>query len=92
MRRVGPKEAGDAIGGETIAITNLEYTFPVPYLDAFRGAAFIDAGHVNPESYRMSFGDFSVSVGPGIKIKTPIGPVAFYYGYPIANRDTPIRT
>jgi outer membrane protein insertion porin family len=29
-----------------------------------------------------------MSVGPGIKIKTPIGPIAFYYGLPIANRDS----
>ncbi|MBI3306510.1 MAG: outer membrane protein assembly factor BamA [Candidatus Omnitrophica bacterium] len=91
VRRVGPKESGNSIGGETIAILNLEYTFPVPYLDAFRGAVFIDAGEVNRNPYRLNFSDFAVSVGPGIKIKTPIGPVAFYYGYPIANRDTENR-
>jgi outer membrane protein insertion porin family len=27
-------------------------------------------------------------VGPGIKVKTPVGPLAFYYGLPIANKDT----
>lgn len=87
-RRVGPKAAGDAIGGQTLAVVNLEYTFPLPKLDAFRGALFVDAGHVNPDSYNLDFGDISVSIGPGIKVKTPIGPVAFYYGFPIANRDT----
>ena len=87
-RRVGPLEAGDAVGGETLAIANLEYTFPLPYLEAFRGAIFVDAGHVNPDSYKVTFGDIAISVGPGLKIKTPIGPVAFYYGLPIANRDT----
>ncbi|MBI3307121.1 MAG: outer membrane protein assembly factor BamA [Candidatus Omnitrophica bacterium] len=91
VRRVGPKEAGDAVGGQTMAITNLEYTFPIPRLDAFRAAVFVDAGHVNPDSYKVSFSDFAISVGPGIKIKTPIGPVAFYYGLPIANRDTENR-
>lgn len=86
-RRVGPIEAGDAVGGETLAVANLEYTFPIPYLEAFRGAMFIDAGHVNPKSYNVDFGDFGVSIGPGIKIKTPLGPMALYYGFPIANRD-----
>lgn len=88
FRRVGPIDGGDAIGGESLALVNLEYTFPIPRLDSFRGAFFIDAGQVDPDSYTFDLTDASVSVGPGIKIKTPIGPVAFYYGYPIANRDT----
>lgn len=88
FRRVGPIEAGNAIGGQTLAVTNLEYTFPVPYIDIIKGAAFIDVGQVHPKSYRFGLSDFAVSVGPGIKIKTPVGPLAFYYGLPIANKDT----
>ncbi len=87
-RRVGPKEAGDAVGGESITLGSLEYTVPVPKLEAFKASAFIDAGSVDEDSYRVGFGDFSISIGPGLKIKTPLGPVAFYYGFPIANRDT----
>ncbi|OGW78752.1 MAG: outer membrane protein assembly factor BamA [Omnitrophica bacterium GWA2_52_8] len=90
-RRVGPIEAGDAIGGESLFISNLEYTFPIPRLEAFKGAFFVDAGHVNEESYKLSFSEIALSVGPGIKVQTPIGPVAFYYGLPIANRDTEDR-
>jgi outer membrane protein insertion porin family len=89
-RRVGPQEDGEAIGGQTLAVVNLDYTFPLPLsiLDAFRGVVFIDAGSVSSDSYNIDFGKFAVSVGPGIKVKTPIGPLAFYYGLPIANRDT----
>lgn len=87
-RRVGPIESGDAVGGQSIALLSLEYTFPILKLDSFRGAFFIDSGHVNSDPYNVDFGDIAVSIGPGIKIKTPIGPVAFYYGFPIANRDT----
>ena len=90
-RRVGPQENGEAIGGQTMAIVNLDYAFPLPYLDAFRGVVFIDAGNVSSDSYSVDFGKFAVSVGPGIKVKTPIGPLAFYYGLPIANRDTKNR-
>ncbi len=90
-RRVGPQEDGEAVGGQTLAIVNLDYTFPLPYLDAFRGVVFIDAGSVSKDSYNIDFGKFAVSVGPGIKVKTPIGPLAFYYGLPIANRDTKDR-
>jgi outer membrane protein insertion porin family len=87
-RRVGPQEDGEAVGGQTLAIVNLDYSFPLPWLDAFRGVVFIDAGNVSKDSYNINFGDFAVSIGPGIKVKTPIGPLAFYYGLPIANRDT----
>lgn len=90
-RRVGPIEAGDAVGGQTMGIVNLEYTFQVPKLDAFRGAFFVDAGEINRDSYDFGFSNVAVSIGPGIKIKTPIGPVALYYGFPIANRDTEDR-
>lgn len=87
-RRVGPIESGDAIGGQTIGLMSVEYTFPIYKLDAFRGAFFVDAGQVNRKSYNFDFGGFAVSVGPGIKVKTPLGPMAFYYGLPIANRDS----
>ncbi len=90
-RRVGPLEAGNAIGGETLAVTNLEYTFAIPKIDIVKGAVFVDAGHVNPDFFHLNFGDFAVSTGPGIKIKTPLGPVVFYYGLPIMNRDTKNR-
>jgi outer membrane protein insertion porin family len=86
-RRVGPIEGGSAIGGATMVIVNLEYTFPIPYLENFKGAAFVDAGDIERDSYDLDFGEFRVSIGPGIKINTPIGPLAFYYGLPIANRD-----
>jgi outer membrane protein insertion porin family len=87
-RKVGPQEDGEAVGGQTMAIVNLDYTFPLPYLDAFRGVVFIDAGSVSTDSYNIDFGHFAVAIGPGIKVKTPIGPLAFYYGYPIANPDS----
>jgi len=85
-RRVGPQANGEAIGGQTMAIANLDYTFPLPYLDAFRGVVFVDAGNVSEDSYNIDFGKFAVSVGPGLKVKTPIGPLVFYYGLPIVNR------
>lgn len=90
-RRVSPKEDDEPIGGQTMAIVNIDYSFPLPWLDMFRGVVFIDAGFVNPDSYDFSFSDAAVSIGPGLKVKTPIGPLAFYYGIPIANRDTKDR-
>ena len=90
-KRVGPIEGGSAIGGNTMAIVNLEYTFPIPYLENFKAALFIDIGDVERKSYKIDFGEWRMSIGPGLKINTPIGPIAFYYGLPIANRDTEDR-
>lgn len=87
-RRVGPIENGNAVGGQTMAVANLDYTFPVPFLDIMRGVVFVDVGNVNRDSYKLNFGEFSTSVGPGIKVKTPLGPIALYYGYPVFNKDT----
>lgn len=90
-RRVGPVEAGNPVGGQTMMLANAEYTVPVLRLDAFRFAFFVDAGQVSRDSYDINFGDISISIGPGLKIKTPIGPIAFYYGFPLANKDTEDR-
>ena len=87
-RRVSPIENGNAVGGQSLAVINVDYTFPVPFLDIMRGVVFIDAGNVNRDSFKFSFSDFSTSVGPGIKVKTPLGPIALYYGYPIFNKDS----
>jgi outer membrane protein insertion porin family len=91
FRRVGPIEAGDAVGGQTLGLVNLEYTFPIPAIELLKAAAFVDIGQVHKASYRLSFRKFAISVGPGIKVKTPVGPLAFYYGLPIANRDVKDR-
>ena len=87
-RRVSPIENGNAVGGQSMAVFNIDYTFPVPFLDIARGVVFVDAGNVNRGTFKYNFSDFSTSVGPGIKVKTPLGPIALYYGYPIFNKDT----
>jgi len=84
-RRVGPLEGGDAIGGQTLGVINIEYTWPI--VERFKAAFFVDAATVNADSYKLSLSELSASVGPGLKMKTPIGPLAFYYGYPIKNED-----
>ncbi|HNV86108.1 MAG TPA: outer membrane protein assembly factor BamA [Candidatus Omnitrophota bacterium] len=85
VRRVGPQDAGEAVGGETLAVFNIEYTFPI--IQNFKGAWFIDMGTVGADSYDFGTKHFAASTGPGVKINTPIGPVAFYYGFPLRKPD-----
>jgi len=85
VRRVGPQENGEAVGGESLLVFNTEYTFPV--IQNFKGAWFIDLGTVAPESYNLGTKHFAATTGLGVKINTPIGPVAFYYGVPLRKPD-----
>ncbi len=85
-RRVSPLVDDEPVGGESIVLQNIDYTFPI--IDNFKGVFFIDIGQVAAGSFKFTSGDTVMSVGPGLKINTPIGPMLFYYGVPVMNADT----
>ena len=78
-RMVGPIGKGEPIGGKTMLIGNIEYTFPI--IEVIKGAVFYDIGNVWKDSYDFDLGDLRSGVGAGLRIKTPIGPVRLDYGY-----------
>jgi len=84
VRSVGPKYPGtdDPKGGESMLIGNVEYIFPI--IENFRGAVFYDVGNVWEEIGDFGQGGYESSIGTGIRIKTPIGPVKLDYGYPLS--------
>ena len=85
-QRVGPKgQNGNPIGGECLVVQNIDYSFPI--INNFKGVVFFDIGNVGPDSFDFFKDGLAVTAGPGIKINTPIGPMAFYYGYPLFNGD-----
>ena len=77
-RHIGPKISGEPIGGDSMLIGNLEYTFPV--MKNIKGAVFYDIGNVWSDIGDMGK-DFKSSIGLGVRVKTPIGPVKVDYGY-----------
>lgn len=76
-------ETGDRIGGEKMMLYNVEYRFPVPYLEdqGVIGLVFFDAGNCYTEDESYSFSDLRTSTGAGIRWYSPIGPLRLEWGY-----------
>ncbi len=74
------------VGGDTEAVFNIDYTFPLIKEAGLKGVLFFDAGN----SYAQ-FGDiftkFQTSYGGGIRWFSPIGPLRLEYGIPINPRS-----
>lgn len=82
-RKVGPIDAitDDPLGGEAMFISNVEYTYPI--IDFLKVAAFFDSGNVWRYNKDFMSGSLKSSIGMGLRVKTPIGPVSVDYGWPL---------
>jgi outer membrane protein insertion porin family len=67
------------VGGNALVIGNLELR--VPLLRSVRLAGFYDTGNVFRELSQVSLDGFSHTVGIGIRLKTPFGPLRADYGF-----------
>ncbi|MCK4519351.1 MAG: outer membrane protein assembly factor BamA, partial [Candidatus Omnitrophica bacterium] len=81
-RHVGPKKCGEPVGGNSMLIGNMEYTFPV--MKNIKGAVFYDVGNVWSEVRGFADG-FKSGAGLGVRVKTPIGPVKLDYGFRLSD-------
>jgi len=82
-RKVGPVDpvSKDPLGGESMLIGNVEYTYPI--FNFLRLAAFYDIGNVYKSASEIGSGGLKASMGLGVRIKTPIGPIMLDYGIPL---------
>lgn len=82
-RKVGPVDAktDEPIGGESMFIGNIEYTYPL--MDFLKVATFFDTGEVWKKNTDFLSGDLMSGVGVGLRVKSPIGPVSVDYGWPL---------
>ena len=77
-----------------------EYRAPVPFLDRvkykfirdIRAAFFADAGTLFHKTFVTDLYNkpgYGISVGGGLLVPIPmLGPIGFYYGYPLTNVGT----
>ena len=85
-RAVGPRQGGEATGGDTYWFGSVEYS--VPIIDRVRFAFFYDIGMVYPNAYSFSTGGsntgfYNDNYGFGLRLNLPIGPLKLDYGIPI---------
>ena len=84
LRAIDFDKAGPEGGGNALAIANLEYRFPIPFLLAgLGGAAFYDTGTVFQQISDFNFGDFTHTLGFGIRYQTPLGSIRVDFGFNI---------
>ncbi len=80
FRDVGPRDEDErSIGGRTMAFGAVEYTVPV--IDGVRLAAFLDAGMVWEDAYRIDRG-LNSGYGLGVRFDIPMLPLRFDYAWP----------
>jgi outer membrane protein assembly complex protein YaeT len=70
-------ETGFPVGGLTLVELSSELRLPVTR--KLGVVAFVDAGNVSPDPWKVS--GLRVAVGPGIRYVTPIGPARFDVGF-----------
>lgn len=69
----------EAAGGKLLFLANAEVRFPIFWL--FIGEVFVDAGNVWKDINDFSPGTIRPTVGGGLALLTPLGPVRIDYGY-----------
>ncbi|MCX6338761.1 MAG: outer membrane protein assembly factor BamA [Candidatus Aureabacteria bacterium] len=80
-RDVGPRDINDEpIGGDAMLMASVEYTFPL--ISKIRGAAFFDMGNVY-ETPSDFLDGIVASVGMGVRLNLPVGPIKLDYGIPV---------
>jgi outer membrane protein insertion porin family len=83
-RKVGPKEDGEPIGGDSFWFASAEYS--VPIIERLRLAVFYDIGSVYLNAYDFDPGKYSDNWGVGVRLNIPmLGPLRLDYGIPITH-------
>ncbi|KAF1022276.1 MAG: Outer membrane protein assembly factor BamA [Paracidovorax wautersii] len=89
---LGPRDShGNAIGGNKMAVANLELQTPFPGAGndrTLRLYGFVDVGSAYGEDQSMTLGGLRASSGIGVSWISPIGPLRIAYAQPLRKKST----
>lgn len=88
FRGVSPRELGQRVGGNFMAVGTAEYLIPITASDNIRGVVFTDFGTVEED---VSFDQFRVTAGFGLRLTIPAmgpAPLAFDFAWPLMQDDS----
>jgi outer membrane protein insertion porin family len=76
-------DATDVIGGNSMALVNLELQFPISEEMGLSGMVFLDMGNAFAENDFINPADFRFGTGVGIQWFSPFGPILVVLGFPL---------
>ncbi len=77
-------------GGDAYVLARAELRFPI--IGALGGGVFIDAGNVWGDPRNLNVFDLRPTAGLGLRLATPVGPLAFDYGFVLLRRTVPVSS
>lgn len=80
-----PNVGGVIQGGDTFMVIRGELRFPIT--GDIRGGAFVDFGNLWIEPNELNPLELRPTAGLGLRIATPVGPIALDYGFLLARRE-----
>ena len=84
FREPGTSLSDFTIGGNKELIFNVELEIPILTQVGIRGVVFFDAGNAFDDDELMNLVDLRTSVGFGVRWWSPVGPLRFEWGIPLA--------
>jgi outer membrane protein insertion porin family len=84
--KLGPlDDDGSPLGGQSKLETSLELRFPIA--GRVGGVIFADAGQVWPGGRAFELDELEFAAGPGVVVRTPIGPIRGDVGFRLTDLD-----
>lgn len=86
LDEASPKDVtGDPIGGNVLALVNLELRFPI--IGSVGGVVFSDNGTVYRRLQVIELLGWRYNMGFGVRVQTPLGPIRVDYGFKLDRRE-----
>lgn len=87
---VGGRASPSAIfrGGDAFVLARVELRFPI--VGPLGGGVFLDAGNVWADARDLDVFELRPTAGLGLRLATPVGPLAFDYGFVLLRRSLPV--